>query len=251
MKKFSKLSLIACLCVAGLSTANAGEFKIGTDVSKVEMEGKFNYLGTDINTKDTLGMDKKDTVVVPTISYTSGNHTVFGSYTGTKFEGSKTLTTNVDFNGTTYAAATDVNSAIETKWGVLGYRYNVGDLGTNKFLNVKVGTDLHIIDLQAEIASATQGDKYDVTFAMPALALGVDMNIYKNVGVYGELAGMSFGSYGSYVEYDTGVKVDYSLVKGLEIKVGYKAREFDLEADADEKFNLEFKGAYAGLAYKF
>lgn len=249
MKSLVKLSLLASLLIG--ASASAGEFGIGANVSKIDMEGNFNYLGTDINTKDTLGMNKKDTVVVPTISYTSGKHMVFANYTSTSFDGDTTLTSNVVFNGTTYAAATDVHSEIDTKWGVLGYRYNVGDLGTSNLVNLKLGADLHIINLSAEIESAVQSDKYDVTFGMPTFALGLDVKPIKSVTLFGEVNAMTFGSYGNYVEYDLGAKVACPIIKGVEWKAGYKSKEFDLEADSDEKFNLEFKGAYAGLTYNF
>lgn len=251
MKSLVKLSLVAGLLVAGASSAMAGEFGIGGYGTKVEMEGNFNYLGSDISTKNDLGMTKKDSTVIPTLSYKTKNSVVFVDYVNTKHEGSSTLTRSIDFDGTTYTAASNVDSSLEMTWGRVGMRYNVGDLGTNGLVGLNVGGDIHVIKLEVSINDGTINNSYDVTFGMPTLALGLDVKPVKNVTLFGEINGMSFGSYGSYVEYDTGVKIACPMIKGVEWKVGYKSKEFDLEAEVDEKFNLEFKGAYAGLTYNF
>lgn len=251
MKKMIKMSLLSAIAVASLSSsAMAGEFKIGTDVMKKEINGDVTYRGTNINLQDSLGITQKETTIVPRISYVTDTTEYGISYTQNTFEGSKTLTSNIVFNGTTYTATTDVASEISTKWLTLDGKAKVGMLSTSD-LDVTIGGKIHFIDLEAQIASSTLTEKYDITFAVPAFGIGANYNVYKNLNIGGEVYGMYLGGYGNYIEYDVKASLDCTKVKGLSLNAGYKAQDFDLEADTDEKLNLEWSGFYAGLSYKF
>ena len=251
MKNLLKLSVVAGLSLAAATSANAGEFGIGAYGSKVGIDGNFQYLGTNIGLKSDLNMSKKDTTVVPTLFYKTNSSVYYLDYIKTEHTGSGVLSRDIKFDDKTYTVGSNVSSSMKLDWGRLGFRTDVTSFGTDNLLNLKLGADLHVIKLNASIQDATRYESHSITFGMPTIGASLDIRPFEKVALYTDVAGMYFGSYGNYVEYDVGVKVDCILLKGGEWKVGYKSKEFDLEASSDEKANLKFSGAYAGFSYRF
>lgn len=249
-KNLVKLGVISGLLLAA-STASAGEFGIGGYGSKVDLEGDFNYLGTDIDTKSDLNMTKKDSTVIPTLTYKTKDTIFYVDYIKTKHEGNGALNRTITFDEKTYTVGTNVQSKIEMDWGRLGFRTDATSFGTGDVVTLNLGADLHFIKLDASIDDGVTKTDESITFGLPTIGAGLEVRPVKNVALFADVAGMSFGSYGSYLEYDAGVKVDCPIIKGVEWKVGYKSKEFDLESEVDEKANLKFSGAYAGLTYNF
>lgn len=250
-KSLMKLSVIASLGVLGLTAANAGEFGIGAYGTKVDLKGNFTYLGNDISLNNDLNMNKKDTTVIPTLSYKTENSIVYIDYIRTEHKGSGVLSRTITFDDQTYTVGSNVKSSMKLDWGRLGFRTDVTDFGTNDVIGLRLGGDIHVIKLDTSIADATKAEHKSVTFGLPSIAAGIDVSPIKNVTLFADVAGLPLGSVGHYLEYDIGVKANCPIFKGVEWKAGYKSKEFDLEASDNEKAKLEFSGAYVGLAYYF
>ena len=249
--KIVKVSIVSAIVASLLaSVATAGEFSVGVDYSRVEMKGNVQYKGTDIDTKSTLGITKKKSTVIPEIRYTTGDHLFKLNYTGTKFEGTNTLTSAITFNNVVYAAGTTVNSYIDTDWYILGYRYNMNPL---ERLDLALGADLHIVDFEAQIAAPVANivEKYDITFPLPTVAADIKYNIYDNFNLIASASGMTLGKYGNYKEFAGGVSIDCKLVDNMMINAGYKSKSFNLKDKSDERFDIKWDVWYAGLAYRF
>lgn len=251
MRKNLIKSGIICGLLLAASTASAGEFGIGAYGSKSDLSGKFNYLGTDVDTGSDLNMTKKDSTVIPTLFYKTKDTIIYVDYIKTRHKGSGNLNRTITFDDRTFTVGTNVSSEISMDWGRLGFRTDATSFGTGDVVTLNLGADLHFIKLDASIDDGVLKESKSVTFGLPTIGAGLEVRPVKNVALFADVAGMSFGSYGHYLEFDTGVKVDCPLIKGVEWKVGYKSKEFDLESEDNEKANLEFKGAYAGLSYSF
>jgi len=248
MKKMIKLSLVTAIAVVGLSTtASAGQFGAELAVQKVELEGMIKYKGTGVNIQKDLGLDEEDITIIPTITYTSGNHKVFLNYQNAKFDGTNTLVSDITYNGNAYTSSTVVSSNFETTWYQTGYRYNLGNVIPQ--LNIAAGLDINVVDIDTQISGGGTTTSYSETVAIPALAADISYDFGK-AAINAEIAYLPLGSNGNYLEYYAGVEIKCQKIKGLAFDMGYSVKDVDFK-DGNDELDLDWKGFYTGVSYQF
>lgn len=245
MKKSILMGFISSLFVM---SANAGQFGIEVKYDNIGLDGDIQYEGSRIDTKSTLGLDEKEKVITPRISYTTDNNSTFyAEYKNMKFKGNKTLTENFVFGDEAFATGSNVKSNIDIDWGTIGW-YKTNYFADNKF-NFKYGSDIHILKIKTDLENEIKKVNYDLTFGFPTLAFGMEYKPINVLSVYGDISGLPLFSYGHYLEYEVGMK-GY-LSENAILKAGYKDRSFKIDVEDNENFNLGFSGYFVGLEFKF
>ncbi len=87
-----------------------------------------------------------------------------------------------------------------------------------------------------------------VLFGLPTIGVAFDINPHKIVNIFGEVSGLSAGSYGYTYDAEAGIKL--IPVEFLSIIAGY--RIFDVKAKDNSDFaKLRFHGPFAGATLRF
>ncbi|WP_428023845.1 hypothetical protein [Arcobacter sp.] len=248
-----KRKIITSMMIFGISSSlYADEFGLELGAQRIEVGGSVQYKGTKIDLKNDLKLDDTKTSIKPTLTYTtdSKKHKFFLNYEKSNYDKSSVITRSITFNNKVYTIGANVNTKLKTQWYQLGYRYNFEPLADNK-LNIDAGIDLNIIDLQTSLVTTGINESYDVTAPLPTLALDLKYDIVDDFALEVKGAFMTLGSYGDYSEYYAGLNVGIPSVKNLSLKAGYMSKNLNIESDSNEKLELDYSGAYVGLAYKF
>ncbi|NQZ20807.1 MAG: TIGR04219 family outer membrane beta-barrel protein [Colwellia sp.] len=165
-------------------------------------------------------------------------------------DGSTTLLQDFDFAGDRFNAGTDLKSTFDVSYVDYTLYYELFDNGLFSF---DFGLTARDFDGDITVSSSTESAKISVTEIVPMLYVstiiglpGTDFNLFAN----GNLL-----SIGDHTMYDYQVGVSYELVDNLAVDVnltlGYRAVQLELE-DLDNLYtDIEFKGVFAGAVVHF
>ena len=243
-KNLIKLSLVAM--VAGTSLM-AGTFNIGVGGENTGIDGTILYDGTVIDLHNDLGLTDNEKTVVPKISYTKGNHTFSVNYTHLKYTGNSTLNRNITFDNYTYAVAIPIHTELKTDWYKAGYRY---DTYNNYNLDLKLGTDINVIDYEASIGNSLETRTDSRLIGFPTLATDLKYSFTSNVSLEGDFSYLPLFSHGHYFEYSTKLAFNFDKVKPLTFDLGYQYKNIDIYDDT-EAIDVDWSGVTASINYKF
>jgi hypothetical protein len=178
------------------------------------------------------------------------------SYTNWSFSGSKMLTENITYGGTTYSTNTLASAslgvdyyrltwlrpisqapALETNWliDIKGFSFKTNVTGTNVSTNTTVTENKNF-------AGAIP------TFGLRAV---IKPDGWTGVSCFGEISGLPLGKYGHFYDMEIGVKYDFA--KSAAASLAY--RSFDLNindgSSNGDKAELKQAGPYFQVGYKF
>lgn len=244
MKKILLLMVVSALSLFAYSNAEAivhveGRYWFTSLDSKVKVTDA-SLVGTEIDLVDTLGMDDKKNFWEARVDLNLGSHHLRYAYMPLSWDGSKTITQAVNFQGKTYSASAKVDSSLDILYQRLGYRYDIIDTLGNK---IGIIFDVKVLDIDARLKSSspTTIDKsYSVTAPIPTVGLGAQIGLPFLFTVGAEVTGIAYN--GNHL-IDGEALINFEPIPLVTISGGY--RVFDLKVkDGDDNVDFKLKGPF-------
>ncbi|MFH1176148.1 MAG: hypothetical protein V1750_01980 [Acidobacteriota bacterium] len=231
---------------------------------KVEIEGRYwkstlaadarvgnGELGTAFDFKDDLGMTDKNITDLRLIFNTGPRSRIRLGYLQVAYAGDASVSRTIEFSGQTYTVGTRVLSALDKKYGRLGWIWQFVNAGNGAF---RLGTLLEVKQLAIEARLAANelqpperaSEKFDAM--LPTIGLALDIVPHRGLDIFAELSGISAGSKGSMVDGEAGIKI--VPVPSLAIIASYRVLELKYK-DKPDYANLKISGPFAGLSLRF
>jgi hypothetical protein len=251
-KRLLPLVTVFCL-IAGPALADE-LFAIKGGYLKLRPKGDFavsggGLKGTNVDMDDDLGLDDSENYLVEG-AMKFGSFRIFAAYMPVKFSGDGELTQNINFNGETFIAGSQVDSDVDMKLyqaGLAWYLVDVDDLP----VRLQLGPELTAIYIDADLKM--QEASYDLqesaSAGVPVATLGLRgrLALADYLGVVGRVGYLNFKN-NSFLDAD--VQVELSPLPMIGLFVGYRYLDVDVD-ESDVKINATFDGPYAGAMIRF
>ena len=204
--------------------------------------------GTNLDFKDDLGFDDENYAAVEAFAGL-GSHHLSLSYYRVDYSGTSTLTTDINFGGTTFSTTTDISSNLEYDVYDLMYQYDLLDLE-----NIMAGFSLGFVakvkyfDGNVGIESAVDSASVDFSVPIPMVGLSLHVGILADLL---ELRVLATGiSYGDGTVLDGMADISFTPFPLIDIHGGYRVFSIDVDAD-DVEFNYDTSGPYVAVTVSF
>jgi hypothetical protein len=163
------------------------------------------------------------------------------------------VTRTIVFDGETYTAGTQVATDLEVHYASFGWIYEFINTDDGMF---KIGTVLDAKVMAADVSlesSATPmspaiDESEQSVIGLPTVGVALDFNPVKMVNIFGEISGMSGGSYGHFVDGEIGIKL--IPVRNVSIVGGYRLIDVRVE-DSSNFAELRISGPFVGATIRF
>jgi len=247
------VAVMTGLLVAGSAFAASG-FEVGARGAywfpKLSGNAQTNATGdTRFDFKDTLGVGDEN-IPFGEGFLRLGNTTIRVGYAQISFDGNKTLTDNVTFNGTTYIGSENVISSLDMKMldGEVQYDFLHPDVGVAGF-NLGLLLKVKYVDGKVELRSASKGTTFkDFKAPIPMVGAAAGIGFLKDMlRVDARAAGIAYS--GNHL-YDADAYASFAPLPFVKIQGGY--RYIDLKIDKDETLaSFKLSGPYLGAQLSF
>jgi outer membrane protein len=199
--------------------------------------------------KDTLGVGDEN-IPFGEAFLRMGNTTLRVGYAQFSFDGNKTITDNVTFNGTTYSATDNVISALDMKMidGEVQFDFLRPDVGLAGF-NLGLILKVKYVDGKVELRSAAQGTTFkDFKAPIPMIGAAAGIGFLKDmVRIDARATGIAYS--GNHL-YDADACASFAPLPFVRIQGGY--RYMDLKIDKDDTLAaFKLSGPYVGAQLSF
>ncbi len=240
------------LLMAGNSIAASG-FEVGARGAywfpKLTGNARTNATGdTRFDFKDTLGV-KDENLPFGEAYLRLGNTTLRVGYAQIDFDGNKTLTDNVVFNGTTYLVADNVISMLDMKMldGEVQYDFLRPDVGVAGF-NLGLLLKVKYVDGKVELRNTLQRETKEFKAPIPMVGAAAGAGFLKEmVRVDARAAGIAWS--GNHL-FDADAYASFAPLPFVRIQGGY--RYVDLKIDKDGTLaSFRLSGPYVGAQLSF
>jgi hypothetical protein len=213
--------------------------------AKVDAEG---ISGTKIDFGSDLDIDDESYPVIEAF-VGLGKHRLTAAYYNADYSGTRTMTQDITFNGTTFAVGTPVASRLEYDVYDVMYRYDVLDL-ENFLAGGSLGLvgRVEVFDGDVGMKSTLVTERVSFTAPIPMLGLNLHVGILADVLEARVLAtGMG---YGGGTVFDGLAEISVTPFPFIDIHGGYRA--FVIDADVDDvAFDYDTSGPYAAVTLSF
>ena len=198
--------------------------------------------------KDTLGVGDEN-IPFGEVFLRFGNTTLRVGYTQLTFDGDKTLTDNVTFNGTTFSVTDNVISALDMKMldGEVQYDFLRPDVGVAGF-NIGLLLKVKYVDGKVELRNSTTTQTKDFKAPIPMIGAAAGIGFLKDmVRVDARAAGIAYS--GNHL-YDADAYASFAPLPFIRVQGGY--RYIDLKVDQDGTLaSFKLRGPYLGAQLSF
>lgn len=253
MRLFTKPLLALALVLIAATSASADEnisLKLG--YMTLQPSGQFaatsgGLAGTSADVKNDLGLDRSNNVHAEA-AIQFGDSRLNFAYMPIKSTGSGTLTKTVNFNGTTFAAATTVNSTLKADIFDIGYTYYLLNMD-NLPSRLQFGIEASVKYTRAEVGMASAGVNQTRSATAPIPTIGVRgrVALADFIGVNGRIGYLGFNG-NQFLDAD--VQIEFSPIPLAGIYGGY--RHLDLKVDTSGVFiDTKIAGPYVGAFVRF
>ncbi|TFG57802.1 MAG: hypothetical protein E4H29_06535 [Deltaproteobacteria bacterium] len=203
---------------------------------------------TEFDLKDDLGMDDENFLSGEAFLRFGRVHFRVG-YTKISYDGSETLTRDIEFNGQIFPVNDNVISSLDVKMLDAEVQVDIlrPDFVAASFYLGLIGK-VKFIDLDMELTSTTLTEKEDFQGAVPMVGLAAGAGFLNDLlRVDARVTGMAYS--GNHL-YEADAFVSLVPFPFLRIQGGY--RYLDLKADEDDlRADVELKGPYVGAQLSF
>lgn len=246
---------VAVACFLAVVLANTDAFALlkvdgrywFTNLDANAKVSKGGVIGTDLDLVKDLGIDDKKNFWEGRITLELGHHKIRYGFTPLKWDGSRTLSQSITFNGRTYSASTTVDTKLNLDYHRLGYEYDFIDLLDNR---LGVIVELKYFDADARLKDTSLGidESKKVRAPIPTVGIGGQVGLPFLFSVGGEVTGITVGKNAYLVDAEAGVNLKpfpFVVISG-----GYRIFKLHLENN-DDKGNVTLKGPFAMLRADF
>ncbi|HEV8664000.1 MAG TPA: hypothetical protein VGT06_12805 [Candidatus Methylomirabilis sp.] len=208
------------------------------------------FPGTTVDPVTDLGVEEEQNAYEARAGLTLlGRHKFRIGYLPLSFDGDRTLTQNITFQGETFTATTRVLTDLDVKILRAGYQF---DFFKTPLGYMGILFEVHYFDGEARLRDDTGGQDEKVDFRVPVPVVGLAFRTYPTitrvVSVGAELVGVYAGSTGHYLDGEASITI--SPFPFVEITGGY--RVIDLEGeDGDDSLDLFLHGPFASITLRF
>lgn len=249
MRKF--VLLLAVMFVLGFSAKASAVVDVEarywfTDFDDTIKVTEGSVAGTDINLADDLGIENED-FIEGRITLELGSHKIRYGYMPLKWDGSSTLSRDINFNGTTYSASTNVESELKMDYHRLGYEYDIIDSLDNK---LGIILEVKYFDGEASLKAPSGGLDERKSFQAPVPTIGIaaQAGLPFLFSIGGEITGISLGSDAYLVDGEA--MLNLKPAPFVVISGGYRIFKLHLEND-DDLADMTVKGPFVMLKADF
>jgi len=255
MKRIPILAVVLVLTAAVPAHALPG-FEVGArgmywfpDLS-ANVKTTTNGVTGEFDAKNSLGMENKNFPSGEAFVRLGNVHFRVG-YTPVKFDGDKTLTDNIVFNGQTFAITNRVISHLDVKMidGELQFDLLRPDLGVAS-MNLGVIVKVKYVDGNVELNDRTTGEvqKKDFKAPIPMVGIAAGAGFLKDmVRADARVTGVSYA--GNHL-FEGDAFASFAPLPFFRVQGGY--RLIDLKIDKDDILAaLKLKGPYVGAQLSF
>ncbi|GAB4233066.1 MAG: hypothetical protein OHK0028_08710 [Deltaproteobacteria bacterium] len=203
---------------------------------------------TRFDVKDTLGMQDEN-IPFGEAFLRYGRTTLRVGYANLSFDGGKTLTDNVTFNGIVYSVSDNVVSKLDMKMADLDvqvdlFRPDLGVVNLNLGLIVKV----KYVDGEVELRGTARSERKDFKAPIPMIGAAVGVGALKDV-LRADARATGVAWSGNHL-YDADVFASLAPLPFLRIQGGYRFIDLKID-DSDLLASFRLKGPYAGAQLSF
>lgn len=205
-------------------------------------------VGTTFDVEDDLGMGSESYPVIEAF-VGLGNHHLSISYYSADYDGSKTLTKNITFNGTTFTAGTLVNANLKYDVYDFMYQYDLLDLE-----NILAGGSLGLVgkiklfDGSTSIRSSGQSANVDFSAPIPMLGLNLHVGLLADI-LEARLLVTGIG-YSSNNILDCQADLSFTMFPLIDIHGGYRLFNINFDMD-DVEADYKTSGPYVAVTISF
>jgi len=230
----------------------------------VELEGRYwqseldglvrvseGGLGTDVSLKDDLAMPDENFPEYRLTFRTGQRSRTRLAYTSVSFGGDATVTRTIEFSGQTYTVGTRVVSALDLKYGRLGWAWDLVKTDNDAFVFSAI-FDVKHIALKADLAApdllppVTETEEASAT--LPAIGVGFEVSPTPAVVFFAEATGVSSSKYGSLFDGEAGIRL--VLFRQLSLVASYRVFDIDYEDEPDFA-DFRLSGPFFGAGVRF
>lgn len=206
--------------------------------------------GTKLDLEDDLNIDDEYYPVGEIFIGGEDHHLSFSFYRA-NYDGTATLTQDINFGGETFPAGDEIKSTLDYDVYDLTYQYDVLDLE-----NVLAGFSLGLVgrvrvyDVEVEIKSRTinQSEKEDYTVPIPLLGLNLHLGILADI-LEARILASGMGYWDGYM-VDGQAELSFTPIPYVDIHAGYRTFFVDVDT-SDFKLNYDTSGFYGGVTISF
>jgi long-subunit fatty acid transport protein len=197
-----------------------------------------NAEGSPLDIKSDLGITHSTAGLKAMLSRSTTHHQ-FG-FKLEKFEhsGSKKLSENILYNGSSYATASLINSKVSLKWAKIKYRYHYTD-------RLSFGVDINGMRLKTMINKNESKE----LLLLPALGLDYKKELEEGLNFIAKGSSSITGDSNYHYAY-AGFSYAIKYIDCSSLHIGYQYKSLNIDTDKMDA-NLKYQGLYAGIAMKF
>ena len=250
------LTALAVLLIHGAAFGQVIEFEGRywlTDLNSGSVKAKNNEItGNDVDFHDDLGLRANGAPEGRLTVFTGPFSRIRLTYTHLSFEGDKTLTRAVTFQGQTFTAATRVMTDLEIHYGRLGWLWQPLSIpGVLKF-----GGLFEVKGFLADASLRTRGLTPEIResgvfpLVVPTLGLALDVTppMLPMLHVFGEVSGLPAGDLGNIVDAEAGFR--FVPVRFFTVSAGYRFFDIGIGKN-DDIAKLRLRGPFVGVSFRF
>ena len=235
------------LCANAFEVGIRGNYWFADTSGNIRVDGN-GLAGTDLDLKDTMGVDNEYNLVLEVFAGL-GNHHLNFSYYNADYQGNNVLTANINFKGLVFNSGDAIRTALKYDVYDITYRYDLLDLE-----NILAGFSLGLVgriefmDGSAEINSATQSARQDFSIPIPLLGLNGHFGILADIL---EARVLVTGiSYGGGTVFDAQADLSYTPLPFVDIHGGYRIYTINVDV-SDIDLNYTVSGPYLAVTVNF
>lgn len=254
MRSITK-TLLAC-AIALMATPALADEAISLKVGYMTLQpsGQFGataagLVGTNVDVRNDLGLDRSNNVHAEA-AIQLGDSRLSVGYMPIKSTGTGTLTQAVNFNGTTYTAATSVNSTLKADIIDIAYTYyliNMDDMPSRLQLGIEASLKYTKAEVSMKTTVGGVTQTRSATAPIPTIGLRGRVALADFIGLSGRIG---YLGYAGNRFLDADAQLEFSPLPMVGIYGGY--RHLDLKVDnSGVLVDTRIAGPYVGALVRF
>jgi len=207
-------------------------------------------IGTTFEFKDTLGLEKGATTPMGRLWLRGNKNSFILDIADSSRSGSEVLSRNLTFNDTTYTASENLSSNLDVRLVQGRWRHSFVDAKVVEF-DFDLGGNVAHVDMHLD-GSASGSTSFNQNVPFPTVGAALIIKPFPGFHIRAEANGLSVTVSTNKVRImDARLQIEHYFAHSLGIFAGYRSFRFNVESTDFGSVESTFKGAYAGLGFKF